>query len=80
MSTVALNEVVERAAFELVGLPEPDQGACIAAACESVAEWLVENRPDLTDEEIRSVCVGLAKRVKARLSEVDTQPASAALH
>jgi len=80
MSRVAFEEFVDRAAFELVDMDPPDQGAALAAACETLAEYLSVSRPDLTEDDIRAACVSLAKRVRARLGEIEAQGVGQTVH
>lgn len=70
-----LDEFIDHAALELIDMHADDRGAALAAACESMAEWLYEHRPDLTDKERCAACVEVAKRITARLKEIDSQPA-----
>lgn len=78
--SVALDDLVQHAAFELAGMHPVDQQAALAAACESLAESLREQRPWLSDAEIRKACTELAKRVRARLAEIEPQAAGHTVH
>lgn len=76
-----LDEVVDEAAVTLAGMRPDDQGAALATACESVAESLHEQSPELSDEEVRTFCVEVARRVKRRLAQFDAQDGNrGALH
>jgi len=75
-----LDELVESAAFELVGLHPDDQRAALSTACECFAEGLQLARPELTANDIRCACYKLARRVRARLREIEAQQVSASVH
>lgn len=78
---VHIDEFVEHCAFELTGLHPDDQAACLAAAAESLAEYLYEQKPWLREREIRAACTELVKRVRAKLDAGDAGAASrASLH
>lgn len=66
-----LDDLVNHAEFELAGMHPDDQGAALAVACESLAEYLHEQRPELTHAQVRAACIQLAKRVRARLKHIE---------
>lgn len=69
-----LQELVEHAAFELVGMHPDDAHCALAAAIETFADGLVLSHPELTDRQVRALCCRLQRRVRARLKEIEAQP------